>query len=70
MYDEAVTTILSSWEAAAREAGTNLPHDDVVRALRCLPDSDIWAIGDDGQAMFAMVRDELVLTVGFRDGRG
>ena len=70
MNDETITTILGSWETAAVQAGKNLPHDDVVRALRVLPDFDIWTIGEDGQATFGLPRDEIVFTVGFRDGRG
>ena len=70
MNDETITTILGSWETAAVQAGKNLPHDDAVRALRVLPDFDIWTIGEDGQATFGLLRDEIVFTVGFRDGRG
>jgi hypothetical protein len=70
MNDEAITAILASRHAAAEKAGKNLPHDDIVRALRFLPDCDIWAIGDDGQAIFALLRDALVFTVGFRDSGG
>jgi hypothetical protein len=62
MDDVAVTTILGSWQEVARQAGKKLPHDDVVRALRILPDFDIWAIGDDGHAMFALLRGEIVFT--------
>jgi hypothetical protein len=69
MDDEAITNILSSWGAAAVNAGKNLPHDDLVRTLRFVPNLDVWAVAPDGQAMFGLVRDELVLTIGIRDGR-
>jgi hypothetical protein len=33
-----------------------------------LPDVGIWAISEDSSALFALLADEVVFTVGFRDG--
>jgi hypothetical protein len=67
MRDEDITGVAGFWGAAAREAGRNFPHERVVRALSSLPDVRIWAISEDSSALFALLADEVVFTVGLRD---
>ncbi len=67
MRDEDITGVAGFWAAAARNVDRNFPHDGVVRALSSLPDVGIWAISEDSSALFALLRDEVVFTVGFRD---
>lgn len=63
MRDEDITAITRSWEAAAGAAGRKLPHNDVERALRLLPEAGIWAISQDAGALFALLSSEVVFTV-------
>jgi len=65
--DEDITNVAGFWGAAASDAGRTFSHDQVVRALSLLPDVGIWAISEDSSALFALVADEVVFTVGFRD---
>ena len=63
----AAQSVAGFWGAAASDAGRTFSHDRVVRALSLLPDVGIWAISEDSSALFALVADEVVFTVGFRD---
>lgn len=65
--DEDITSVADSWGAEASDVGRDFPHDRVVRALSLLPDVGIWAISEDSSALFALLADEVVFTVGLRD---
>jgi hypothetical protein len=68
MRDEDITGVAGFWGAAACDAGRNFPHERVVLALSSLPDVRIWAVSEDSSsALFALLADEVVFTVGLRD---
>lgn len=67
MRDEDITGVAGLWGAAARDADRNFPHELVVRALSSLPDLRIWAVSEDSSALYALLADEVVFTVGLRD---
>ncbi|MGH2887917.1 MAG: hypothetical protein ACRDPA_35355, partial [Solirubrobacteraceae bacterium] len=65
--DEDATSVAGFWGAEASDVGRDFPHERVVRALSLLPDVGIWAISEDSSALFALLADEVVFTVGLRD---
>ena len=65
--DEDITGVAGFWGAAARDAGRKFPNERMVQALSSLPDVRIWAVSEDSSALFALLADEVVFTVGSRD---
>jgi hypothetical protein len=64
MNAASISEVLSTWEAAARSVGRNLPAGIVERGLAFLPDSPEWAISEDASELFALTRDAVVFSLG------
>jgi hypothetical protein len=67
MNDEELAHITRSWDAAARDAGRNLPPEALDRAVRLLPQARAWCLSHDAEALFVLGPREVVFTIMVRD---